>query len=523
MSMSLIVGNQVASAAYDSSIYYSSISHSFLWDQCGNPCTSGTFQSLVTISTPYFAYSIPVDFFVFDDSRGFHTILGVQFWQSCDRLRCTDFISTLPLIQSNSSQPLPLYPSHAPLGPVTRPGVSGRDTLLAPSGEGLVRHSMESVYLTTQPTPIYAASSSGPIAAPLPGSNTIGSVCTPTSNDIFMSASSSMLPVDLNTRPSSLHLLRASLLRHLVTGVRCSAFAQDIIVLNRYAALHGLDLHGLVDVRSSQQAIIHHILAGQCFATKDIASAGHIHACEMFVADFDSKIEYFEAIADLLQSSKAVDLPVEKLKLMLESVCETDRYQPRDTHRQMLRGVQKYLTHVQAGSVAKEDMLPDSAPDIISGLDRFPLPVLLLYCRQHGVDICIATATVPHIREQLGRHLVKGLCYANHDLPGCRTVVNSFTLGSRTPVESYSQSDGFKSLLLRLLGHKLKSRPLKLTLDILKIPYLKSETKKQLQARLQLYVDNISSLDRSVAANIKMDQIRKEWPTLVPTSVTALF
>lgn len=122
---------------------------------------------------------------------------------------------------------------------------------------------------------------------------------------------------------------------------------------------------------------------------------------------------------------------------MLESVFELDRYQPRDTHRQMLRGVQKYLTRVQSGLAGKVDALPDSATDIINGLDRFPLspnPIAILpYCRQHGVDICVATARVPHIRHQLSRHLVKGLCYDDHNLPGCRMVVNSFLFTRQVP------------------------------------------------------------------------------------------
>lgn len=117
-----------------------------------------------------------------------------------------------------------------------------------------------------QTSPVEAASVGVSIAAPHAGSHSIdGVVSMNTSFDTPMSASSSTVQIDFNTKLSFLHLLRASLLRYSVTGVRCSAFVQDIILLNRYAALHGLDLHGLVDVRSCQQAIIHHLLVGQCF------------------------------------------------------------------------------------------------------------------------------------------------------------------------------------------------------------------------------------------------------------------
>ncbi|KAJ3905604.1 hypothetical protein F5879DRAFT_949866 [Lentinula edodes] len=127
--MSLIVGGHPASAAFDPSIFYSAISRSFLRDQCSTPCTSGTHQSMVTFRTPYTAFTILADFFVLDDLGGFDTILGLQIWQSCVRLHCTEFPSALPRIQSALNVPLPPFPPSGSFGPVLSPGVvSDNDT-----------------------------------------------------------------------------------------------------------------------------------------------------------------------------------------------------------------------------------------------------------------------------------------------------------------------------------------------------------------------------------------------------------
>ncbi|KAJ3845678.1 hypothetical protein EV368DRAFT_90293 [Lentinula lateritia] len=85
--------------------------------ECRTPCNTGTFQSLVTFRTVYTAYTILADFSVYNDLEGVNTILGLQIWQSCERLNCMEFMQALPCLQSALSIPLPLLPSQALFGP----------------------------------------------------------------------------------------------------------------------------------------------------------------------------------------------------------------------------------------------------------------------------------------------------------------------------------------------------------------------------------------------------------------------
>ncbi|KAJ3806655.1 hypothetical protein F5876DRAFT_80481 [Lentinula aff. lateritia] len=330
--MSLVIGGRNATAAFDLSMFYSAISRNFLTSECGICSSSGTFQSLVTFSTPYSAFTILADFFVVDDLGEYNAVIGLQIWRSCERLSCTEFLLALPRIQSTICSPLPPLPSHVPLGP----GPSTHCTVQAALTDGLV---------TTVTESSVAASQSGHCV--------IGNV---SSSPFIVSGasepSSSMVIVETVASPSSESLLRASLLRKSVTGIHCSVFVEDMVLFSRYATLHGILQHGVVDVRSSRLAILHHILTGQCFDVRNSDGASNYHACHGFTTDYDTKTECFQTIAALLQSSKSVDLPVEKLKLMLESVCIKDTYHPHDTHRQMLRSLQRYLSRMQNVHVA---------------------------------------------------------------------------------------------------------------------------------------------------------------------------
>ncbi|KAJ3850136.1 hypothetical protein EV368DRAFT_66846 [Lentinula lateritia] len=231
-----------ATAAFDPSMFYSAISRNFLTSECGICSSSGTFQSLVTFSTPYSAFTILADFFVVDDLGEYNTVIGLQIWRSCERLSCTEFPLALPRIQSTICSPLPPLLSHVPLGP----GPSTRCTVQAALTDGLVTTVMESSV---------AASQSGHL-------ETIAS-------------------------PSSESLLHASLLRKSVTGIRCSVFVEDMVLFSRTGSL----------------------------------MFGHLGLLSytIFLLGNVSMSETAMTIAVLLQLSKSVDLPMEKLKLMLES------------------------------------------------------------------------------------------------------------------------------------------------------------------------------------------------------------
>ncbi|KAJ3806161.1 hypothetical protein F5876DRAFT_69178 [Lentinula aff. lateritia] len=64
-------------------MFYSAISRNFLTSECGICSSSGTFQSLVTFSTPYSAFTILADFFIVDDLGEYNTVIGLQIWRSC--------------------------------------------------------------------------------------------------------------------------------------------------------------------------------------------------------------------------------------------------------------------------------------------------------------------------------------------------------------------------------------------------------------------------------------------------------
>ncbi|KAJ3851290.1 hypothetical protein EV368DRAFT_83706 [Lentinula lateritia] len=215
--MSIIIGSQSASAAFDLSIYYSAISRSLLHSQCGQSGTSRTFQSLVTISSSYFACSLFADFFVFDDPRGFHTILGLQFLQKCQELHCTEFVLGLPRIQSDISPPLPLFPSQVAVGSSVSyivPGLSSSSGCFDLAGNVGSNSGLGSSNFCNNS--VDAIPSHSLVAAPHIGRRFIHGNPAHTSLNL---PSSSTLPVDVNTKPSSLHLLRSLLLRSSVTGV----------------------------------------------------------------------------------------------------------------------------------------------------------------------------------------------------------------------------------------------------------------------------------------------------------------
>ncbi|KAH7872510.1 uncharacterized protein C8R40DRAFT_488566 [Lentinula edodes] len=247
--MSLIICGHNASAAFDPSIFYSAISRSFLTADCGTPCNNSTFQSLVTFRTPYTAYTILADFIVFDELQGFNTVLGLQIWQSCERLSCTNFVLAIPRIQSALCIPLPLFPSRASLGSVSSPSVPSG----GPFGSTLSTH------VTTQAALTDGLIIAAPQLAHRPSDNISGSF-TPTASSSTLTdqpcastfckhdgissaesltgscatvASSSSLPDELTVSLSSMQLLRASLLCNSITGIRCSAFVQDISCLTR--------------------------------------------------------------------------------------------------------------------------------------------------------------------------------------------------------------------------------------------------------------------------------------------------
>lgn len=124
---------------------------------------------------------------------------------------------------------------------------------------------------------------------------------------------------------SSSQVVHSCLLGSSKSGMKCSIFLSDDQNQYKYAGLHGLDLRGIVSIRQRCEAIIDHIFSGHCFLNQHSEC---LPACKMFTADFSSETEFFTYLDSLIAKSKTGQLPVEKLKSVLEALSITEQIRP---------------------------------------------------------------------------------------------------------------------------------------------------------------------------------------------------
>src|ERR1700683_3386624 len=290
-------------------------------------------------------------------------------------------------------------------------------------------------------------------------------------------------------------------------------FTTDATQMHKLMLSHGLHDRNL-NQNECGRALCYHILNGLCAAIpadNDLKRS----ACSDISGSCLSPAELQDAISELVVERVALRMSLKTFRRLCASI---DIPEYAFARRKLLitrfQERRERLQHV----VCKQSLF-----ELFDYFDGMRKPMLINIAIGHGLQVD-SSWTIDDLRNAITKHVTGAQCCLRGDEEQVPTQCQSINDEFPHKDPELDSSDEIQSRILESIVDRLSASPLRRILQIHEIPSHKEESTSRLRRRLRKYTRSLrkgkrSHQERRTEANRRLQQVRAEWPRVVPNDL----
>jgi len=357
--------------------------------------------------------------------------------------------------------------------------------------------------------------------------------CVSSAESLLFSPRASQLPSHPCESFPSVHLIEHYFLSNHSSGAIVSVFSNDVELLQRALACHGImPRHSTIS--ECQEMMIHHLLTGACVDFETDVRPGESRpnraTCRNIAVGFNSAAELACAALNVVVSADVKSLSTDRLSTVAQTLGFDSSQNNRRYH--YLRFLKNRLNTVRS-SIVRDSLA--TAVNIFQSFESLSKASLLAQASLHRIQLP-SRPSVELLRSSLMQHITEGSC-ALPNLPekplGCTQFIDDYRQVNNQQQNNNISNISNTDLQIHILSSHLKKFtlvPLRRLLQMYGVEFHPQDSLSKLRRELKKYITRLKKgkypeipQSRQATSNGQLNEgretLQRKWPQLVRRSL----